>query len=255
MFPRGRPCEDDDERQTQFDTIGDRYDEEHLKKWKDPSGNCTTRTERVSGQALCVCCRQRAAVRTLANSPNKAFHTQSRARSFEFNVVRRGPVNAAVRWPKVVYRIVMFSWLLTLLGCTPHPDGLSIERSIRPLTADEESLLATIRAHEITELRARYSLKDSADDLALLQRVMDDGTFSRTKDMQPLGVVWGDLVCRKVGTKWITAEWEGTRMLAINVPHSTILLFPIGMLEERRDRGETVDFPLFLTNTVDAVKR
>ena len=85
--------------------------------------------------------------------------------------------------------------------------------------------------------------------------MMDDGTFSRTKDMRPLGVVWGDLVCQRVGTEWVTAEWEGTRVFAINVPQSTILLFPIGMLEKRRDRGETVDFPVFLTNMVDAVEK
>lgn len=154
---------------------------------------------------------------------------------------------------RVVKRIVMLSWPLMLLGCTLQQDGDSIEQSIRPLTADEDAILATIRAHEIAELRAGYSLKDSADDLSLLQHVIDDGTFSRTEDMRTLGIVWGDLVCRNVGAEWVTAEWEGTRMFAINVPHSTILMFPMGMLEKRRDRRETVDFRLFLTNTVDAI--
>ena len=73
--------------------------------------------------------------------------------------------------------------------------------------------------------------------------------------MTPLGIVWGDVICREADTEWVTAEWDGTRMFAVNVPKTTVLLFPITMLEKRRDSNEDVDFGLFLKNTREAIEK
>lgn len=155
----------------------------------------------------------------------------------------------------MVSRVVMLSWLLSLIGCSPHPDGRAIEDSIKPLTSDESRLIADMRGSTVADLRTRYSIAKDVDSVTLLQRVIQDGSFAQATDMMPLGIVWGELVCRESGAEWVTAEWDGTRMFALNVPNTTIILFPIAMLEKRRDREETVDFPLFLTNTVDAMAK
>lgn len=152
----------------------------------------------------------------------------------------------------MLLRIVMLSWLLSLIGCAPQPNGALIERSIQALTPDESRRVAEIRDRTIADLRLQYDVND--DEIFLLQQLVDDGVFSQTADMMPLGIVWGDAICREAGTEWVTAEWDGTRMLAVNVPKTTVLLFPIAMLEKRRDRNEHVDFRLFLTNTREAIK-
>jgi hypothetical protein len=154
---------------------------------------------------------------------------------------------------KMVQRVVMFGWLLSLVGCSTQQDGRSIENSIRPLTAEETQFISRVRDREIADLRAHYSLSVGNDDVELLQQTVRDGSFSKQRDMQVLGIAWGDVICRESGAQWVTAEWKGTRMLALNVPKTTILLFPIGMLEKRRDRNEAVEFRLFLKNTADAI--
>jgi len=155
----------------------------------------------------------------------------------------------------MLLRVVMLSCLLSLIGCSEQPDGRAIEDSIQPLTSDESRLVADTREKTVADLQMRYSVAKDVDNVAILQRLIDDGTFVQTTDMMPLGIVWGELICRESGTEWVTAEWDGRRMFALNVPDTTILLFPIAMLEKRRDRQETVDFQLFLTNTVDAIAK
>jgi hypothetical protein len=130
-----------------------------------------------------------------------------------------------------------------------------VEKSIRPLTADESCLIGQIREQINTELRLRYSETEDLDGVKLLQHTVHDGSFAGAKIMEPLGIVWGDLIGTESGAEWVTAEWQGRRMLALNVPGTTILLFPIAMLEKRRDRNESVDFRRFLANTADAIEK
>ncbi len=153
----------------------------------------------------------------------------------------------------MVSRVVMLSWLLSLIGCSQPPDGRAIENSIRPLTSVESRLVADMRETTVADLRTRYSIANDVDSVTVLQHLIEDGSFVQTTDMMPLGIVWGELICRESRAEWVTADLDGTRMFALNVPNSTILLFPIAMLEKRRDRDETVDFQMFLTNTVDAI--
>ena len=145
----------------------------------------------------------------------------------------------------------IFNWCLSLVGCSPQPAGATLEDSVRPLTTDEQVEFDQIREGIASDLQARYSVTDS---IALLQRVVDDGSFMRTKNMQPLGILWGDLICEKTGAMWVTAEWDGQRLPAVNVPRTSVFLFPVAMLEKRRDGNETVDFAAFLENTVDAIE-
>ena len=63
----------------------------------------------------------------------------------------------------MAYRIAMLSWILALLGCTPRHDGRSIERSIRPLTPDEQSLLDAVTQDWLDEFgRIQLILRTSA---------------------------------------------------------------------------------------------
>lgn len=149
----------------------------------------------------------------------------------------------------------MLSWFLSLTGCSQPPDGRAIETSIQPLTYVESRLVAVTREKTVADLRTRYSIANNVVGVTVLQHLIEDGSFVQTTDMMPLGIFWGELICRESDAEWVTAEWDGTRMFALNVPNTTILLFPIAMLEKRRDQHETVDFQMFLTNTVEAITK
>ena len=149
----------------------------------------------------------------------------------------------------------MLHWLLSLVGCSQQSDGRAVESSIKPLTPAEASLIAKIYDKSVADLRARYSMGKEVDDITLLQHAVDDGSFIQISDMTPLGIVWGEQVCRESEAEWVTAEWDATRIFALNVPNTTILLFPMAMLEKRRDLREAVDFSLFLQNTVEAIAK
>lgn len=130
------------------------------------------------------------------------------------------------------------------------PDGRRLEQSARPLTSEEAAEFDRIRQGPLAELFRRYSLASPEQGLLLLQHTVADGSFHATEDLRPLGILWGDLIRGATGMEWGTAEWQGERLPMLQVPRTTVLVFPIAMLEKRRDRREPVDFVLFLDSTV-----
>lgn len=145
-------------------------------------------------------------------------------------------------------------WLFTLCGCSTRIDGQALERSAQPLTPDWEQILSANRVEAEQALRTRYSRDETGNLLTLLQHTIDDKSFYETKDLTRLGIVWGDCLVSKTDTEWVTAEWNGKRMFALNVARTSVLLFPVAMLEKRRDKNEHIDFSDFLNNTIAAIK-
>lgn len=145
--------------------------------------------------------------------------------------------------------------LRSLLGLASHslPDGRVLEQSARSLTPEEAAEFDRIRQGPLAELFRRYSLSDPAEGLLLLQRTVDDGSFHKMRDLRPLGILWGDLICRETGMEWGTVDWHGEHVPMVNVPKTTVQAFPIAMLEKRRDQRERVEFSLFLSKMVASI--
>jgi len=151
--------------------------------------------------------------------------------------------------------MAIWNRIRSFFGGSPQPDARRIMESEKPLSLEQAAEFDALRRGAIAELLRQYSVPDAAEGLALLQATIRDGTFHETQDMRPLGILWGDLLAQAIGAHWVTVEWEGVRLPALNIPRTSVFAFPIANLEKRRDRKEHVDFPFFFANMIEELRR
>ncbi|WP_146580020.1 DUF3806 domain-containing protein [Neorhodopirellula pilleata] len=143
----------------------------------------------------------------------------------------------------------MFAFLLSLVGCAPsNKAGGSIEDSIRQLTSEDESYLNTKRA---------VFTRDSPDDVRarFKNALLGKGNMSLADDLEAIGVVFGDLIANDSPMTWVTVEFEGERMFAMTYPKTSVVLFPIAMIDKRARKGEVIDLPTLVSDTIATVER
>jgi hypothetical protein len=84
--------------------------------------------------------------------------------------------------------------------------------------------------------------------LGLLRALIEGGVFqpTQTYELQCMGVVLGDALVQHCGLEWRAVEDDYGRDPAVQVPGSTVVLFPLTMISKRIEKGERVDvFDLF----------
>lgn len=143
----------------------------------------------------------------------------------------------------------VFAFLLSLIGCAPSSNtGRSIEESVRQLTPDDESYL--------NAKRAVFS-RDSPDDVGdrFKNALLGKGNMSSADDLEAIGVVFGDLIAKDSRMTWVTVEFEGERMFAMTYPKTSVVLFPIVMIDKRARKGEVIDLPTLVSDTIATVER
>ena len=129
---------------------------------------------------------------------------------------------------------------------------LPLGQKIEPLNADDLARMAKQRAvverylgGDAENLR-KYQF--AAGKLGLLRALLERGVFqlTQTYELQCMGVVLGDALVEHCGVEWRAVEDEHGRDPCVQVPGTTIVLFPLTMISKRVERGETVDvFNLF----------
>lgn len=134
----------------------------------------------------------------------------------------------------------------------PLPDPAeAMARSIRPATEADHARLAGQAAVVLGMLQPRYgdvALRQTADDLGLLQRLQDDGMLATAgeDELEAVGDVFGRVLAARTPLRWITVVWQGERALGLQYPGTTVVVFPGSMIAKRVGRGERVEFgPLF----------
>lgn len=88
----------------------------------------------------------------------------------------------------------------------------------------------------------------AAGKLGLLRALLERDVFqpTQTYELQCMGIVLGDALVQHCGVEWRAVEHEGGRDPCVQVPGTTIVLFPLTMISKRVERGEQVDvFGLF----------
>ena len=112
-------------------------------------------------------------------------------------------------------------------------DRLRAQRAVIEQFIDESSL-------------ERYAT--SAGKLGAIRALLDAEVFrpDQTYELQCLGIVLGDALAQELGMEWVTVEDAHGRDPAVQIPNTTIILFPLTMISKRVERGEKVDvFDLF----------
>ena len=126
-----------------------------------------------------------------------------------------------------------------------------MQQTVTPLSSADGARLAAQRAVCEAYLgdgasRAKYAT--AAGKLGLVRALLAQRVFRReqTYELQCLGVVLGDALAQELGLQWVMVDDESGRDPALQVPGTTVLLFPLTMLAKRIERGEAVDvFELF----------
>ncbi|WP_084253122.1 DUF3806 domain-containing protein [Devriesea agamarum] len=100
----------------------------------------------------------------------------------------------------------------------------------------------------------RYTTK-----LQFIKQALESGRFTaeHTYELQSLGILLGDAMVRgaRIDFEWVEVEDEYGIDPAINVPETSILLFPLTMISKRVEAGEEVDiYELFGTNEEQVMK-
>lgn len=93
---------------------------------------------------------------------------------------------------------------------------------------------------ELTERHYGRGFTGARDaDLALLQRLLDDGLVreDQTQALQAMGVVMGDLLAREFRLHWVIYEDRLGRSRALRYRETDNYLFPITMISRRREVG------------------
>jgi hypothetical protein len=128
------------------------------------------------------------------------------------------------------------------------PPGQKIE----PLNTDDLARIAKQRAvveqylgGDTENLRKYQSV---VGKLGLLRALLERGVFqpTQTYELQCMGIILGDALIQHCGVEWRAVEHEHGRDPCVQLPGTTVVLFPLTMISKRIERGEKVDvFILF----------
>lgn len=125
-----------------------------------------------------------------------------------------------------------------------------MKQTVSLMTAADNEALEEQRS-VVAGFVADNSLEDyqtAAGKLGTLRALLEAEVFDakQTYELQCMGIVLGDALAQHHGFEWVVVEDDLGRDLALKVPQSTVLLFPLTMISKRVERGEIVDvFELF----------
>jgi hypothetical protein len=99
----------------------------------------------------------------------------------------------------------------------------------------------------ILQRLARYgveSLTQTESDLDVLQRLIDDKVFtpSQIRELECLGIAFGQVLAALTPLEWATVEIEGSRKLALYYPGTTIIVLVGQIVAGRLRENRPVDF-------------
>jgi len=87
-----------------------------------------------------------------------------------------------------------------------------------------------------------------AGKLGLLRALLERKVFqpTQTYELQCLGIVLGDALAQHCGVEWRMVEDQYGRDPCVQLPGSTVVIFPLTMISKRVEKGGQVDvFNLF----------
>lgn len=103
-----------------------------------------------------------------------------------------------------------------------------------------------VREHFEPEAQHQYETLEGK--LRLLHTIVSSKWVEphETAKLQCLGLTLGDALVQELNMRWVAVEDESGRDPAVELPGTTIVVFPLTMISKRIERGEEVDvFELF----------
>ncbi|WKL57405.1 DUF3806 domain-containing protein [Asticcacaulis sp. ZE23SCel15] len=119
--------------------------------------------------------------------------------------------------------------------------------------ADLEAQRSWVRDHFEPEARHHYETLDGK--LRLLETILTNGwiKLDETWKLQSLGATLGDAIKQRLGLIWVAVEDEYGRDAALQVPQTTVLIFPLTMISKRIESGDALDIAEFFDDLCDMI--
>jgi hypothetical protein len=120
-----------------------------------------------------------------------------------------------------------------------------MEQKIGPLSvelaAHSEKQRSWVRDHY--DEGARHNYETVEGKLRLVETILDAGWIKpeETWKLQCLGITFGDALAQQFGLDWISVEDEYGCDPALQVPGTSVILFPLTTISKRIERGEHVN--------------
>jgi len=136
--------------------------------------------------------------------------------------------------------LVLLAWAWTAGLAAQALDELSVS----DLSALDRQYMQYQR-QQLNDLAARHYGRqftgDKDRDLALLQRLLDEGKVrgDQTEQLQAMGIILGDLLAADLGLHWVVYEDKAGRSRALRYRETDNYLFPATMISRRREVGST----------------
>jgi hypothetical protein len=117
-----------------------------------------------------------------------------------------------------------------------------LNQRVEELTGEEIAHLEKqrnwVRDHYDPNSRGQYESMEGK--LRLLEVILSSGWVKpeETWKLQSLGVAFGDALKQRLGLTWVAVEDEIDRVPALQAVGTTIILYPLTMIEKRVVRGE-----------------
>jgi hypothetical protein len=104
-----------------------------------------------------------------------------------------------------------------------------------------EAQRAWVREH--FEPESRHEYETLVGKLRLLNTIVSQKWVEphETVKLQCLGIALGDALVQELGMRWVVVEDGQGRDPAIELPGTTVVVFPLTMISKRIERGEDVD--------------
>ncbi len=98
-----------------------------------------------------------------------------------------------------------------------------------------------VKNHYTPESQSKYDTVDGK--LQLLDSILNSGWIekSETLKLQCLGVTLGDAFAQGLSLEWIEVKDEFGTDPALELPNTTIIIFPLTMISKRIEKDEFVD--------------
>lgn len=170
-------------------------------------------------------------------------------------------------------RALLACLTLTAVACRRPPDPPSAappaslvaratagpaHSTIRGLTpADLARIDEQVRLAERLAASRGLKLDGTTADLRTLQRLVDSKAIAPTQtyELQSLGIALGRVMKNTTPLVWVAVEDEYGRDPALNVPGTSVLLFPMTMISKRVEEGRALPIEALYEKMVEEAER
>ena len=160
-----------------------------------------------------------------------------------FDVVIRSSIMAA---------LLSLGFVSGLFGQSER--GIGPAPQFRELSREDRARLDRQRAVIAAAAKARYGtprLTGTANDLPVLQKLIDDMAFNKTQtyELQCLGVVFGDVLASELPLRWVIVTDEFGIDPTLRFKSTTLQVNALTMISKRIERDERVNVSDLLRTT------